>query len=164
MLKAALCGGYVNFGVFSLYGDDTLEKALKTFVELLSSIPHSNLLVRRGPPMSHPAHHVPRFTFRKMIFSNNRHNKRWTHWFKIWLFVNVSILFILVQEYPKLSQSYYALLEILAQDHMNFLSSLEPRVSIRKKHVFLWESKVCRVKTAINKWNQSKESFINLIV
>ncbi|XP_044172715.1 exportin-7-like [Acropora millepora] len=77
MLKAALCGGYVNFGVFSLYGDDTLEKALKTFVELLSSIPHSNLL-----------------------------------------------------EYPKLSQSYYALLEILAQDHMNFLSSLEPRVFI----------------------------------
>lgn len=45
MLKAALCGGYVNFGVFSLYGDDALEKALKTFVELLSSIPHSNLLV-----------------------------------------------------------------------------------------------------------------------
>jgi len=75
MLKAALCGGYVNFGVFSLYGDDALEKALKTFVELLSSIPHSNLL-----------------------------------------------------EYPKLSQSYYALLEILAQDHMNFLSSLEPQV------------------------------------
>ena len=47
MLKAALCGGYVNFGVFSLYGDDALEKALKTFVELLSSIPHNNLLVRR---------------------------------------------------------------------------------------------------------------------
>ncbi|KAL9983973.1 hypothetical protein ACROYT_G006223 [Oculina patagonica] len=75
MLKAALCGGYVNFGVFGLYGDDALEKALKTFVELLSSIPHSNLL-----------------------------------------------------EYPKLSQSYYGLLEILAQDHMNFLSSLEPQV------------------------------------
>ncbi|XP_027043179.1 exportin-7-like [Pocillopora damicornis] len=75
ILKAALCGGYVNFGVFGLYGDNALEKALKTFVELLSSIPHSNLL-----------------------------------------------------EYPKLSQSYYALLEILTQDHMNFLSSLEPRV------------------------------------
>ena len=45
MLKAALCGGYVNFGVFSLYGDDALEKALKTFVELLSSIPHNSLLV-----------------------------------------------------------------------------------------------------------------------
>ena len=45
MLKAALCGGYVNFGVFGLYGDNALEKALKTFVELLSSIPHSNLLV-----------------------------------------------------------------------------------------------------------------------
>ena len=100
----------------------------------------------------------------QILLSVNGHNKRWNHWFKRWLFVNVSILFILVQEYPKLSQSYYALLEILAQDHMNFLSSLEPRVSIRKKHVFLWESKVCRVKTAINKWNQSKESFINLIV
>ena len=36
---------------------------------------------------------------------------------------------LLFQEYPKLSQSYYALLEILAQDHMNFLSSLEPQVS-----------------------------------
>lgn len=45
MLKAALCGGYVNFGVFGLYGDNALEKALKTFVELLYSIPHSNLLV-----------------------------------------------------------------------------------------------------------------------
>lgn len=61
--------------MFGLYGDNALEKALKTFVELLSSIPHSNLL-----------------------------------------------------EYPKLSQSYYALLEILTQDHMNFLSSLEPQV------------------------------------
>lgn len=61
------------------------------------------------------------------------------------IFCQRIILFILVQEYPKLSQSYYALLEILAQDHMNFLSSLEPRVSIRKKHVFRWETKVCRV-------------------
>lgn len=41
-----MCGGYVNFGVFGLYGDNALEEALKTFVELLSSIPHSNLLVR----------------------------------------------------------------------------------------------------------------------
>ena len=38
-------------------------------------------------------------------------------------------VFVRLQEYPKLSQSYYALLEILAQDHMNFLSSLEPQVS-----------------------------------
>ena len=36
---------------------------------------------------------------------------------------------VLLQEYPKLSQAYYALLEILAQDHMNFLSSLEAQVS-----------------------------------
>jgi exportin-7 len=31
-------------------------------------------------------------------------------------------------EYPKLSQSYYALLECLAQDHMPFISSLQPSV------------------------------------
>lgn len=33
-----------------------------------------------------------------------------------------------LQVYPKLSQTYYVLLECLAQDHMNFLSTLEPNV------------------------------------
>ena len=33
-----------------------------------------------------------------------------------------------LQDYPKLSQSYYVLLECLCQDHMAFLSSLEPQV------------------------------------
>ncbi|XP_065226842.1 exportin-7 isoform X3 [Planococcus citri] len=75
MLKAALCGNYVNFGVFRLYGDDTLENALKTFIKLLLCIPRNGLL-----------------------------------------------------DYPKLSQTYYVLLECLAQDHMNFLSTLEPQV------------------------------------
>jgi len=37
----------------------------------------------------------------------------------------------LLQEFPKLSQSYYALLECVAQDHMSFISNLEP-------HVFLY--------------------------
>lgn len=45
MLKAALCGNYVNFGVFRLYGDDTLENALKTFIKLLLCIPRNGLLV-----------------------------------------------------------------------------------------------------------------------
>lgn len=45
MLKAALCGNYVNFGVFKLYGDDTLENALNIFVKLLLSIPLSDLIV-----------------------------------------------------------------------------------------------------------------------
>ncbi|XP_024219756.1 exportin-7 isoform X1 [Halyomorpha halys] len=75
MLKAALCGSYVNFGVFRLYGDEALDNALKTFVKLLLSIPQSDLL-----------------------------------------------------DYPKLSQTYYVLLECLAQDHMSFLSTLEPNV------------------------------------
>ncbi|EFN61343.1 Exportin-7 [Camponotus floridanus] len=75
MLKAALCGSYVNFGVFRLYGDEALDNALNTFVKLLLSIPQSDLL-----------------------------------------------------HYPKLSATYYLLLECLAQDHMVFLSTLEPRV------------------------------------
>merc|ERR1712241_1176765 len=75
MLKAALCGSYVNFGVFRLYGDEALDNALNTFVKLLLSIPQTDLL-----------------------------------------------------DYPKLSQTYYVLLECLAQDHMAFLATLEPQV------------------------------------
>ncbi|KAK9872641.1 hypothetical protein WA026_018776 [Henosepilachna vigintioctopunctata] len=78
MLKAALCGNYVNFGVFRLYRDEALDNALNMFVKLLLSIPQPDLL-----------------------------------------------------DYPKLSQTYYVMLECLAQDHMNFLATLEP-------HVFLY--------------------------
>lgn len=45
VLKAALSGSYVNFGVFRLYGDEALDNALQTFVKLLLSVPHSDLLV-----------------------------------------------------------------------------------------------------------------------
>ena len=43
--QAALCGGYVNFGVFRLYGDSALDDALSTFIKMLMSIPQSDLLV-----------------------------------------------------------------------------------------------------------------------
>ena len=46
MIKSVLCGNYVNFGGFRLYGDETLDSALRTFVKLLLSVPHSDLLVR----------------------------------------------------------------------------------------------------------------------
>ncbi|XP_067928160.1 exportin-7-like isoform X2 [Watersipora subatra] len=75
MLKAALCGNYVNFGVIRLYGDRALDDALDIFVKTLMSIPQTEILL-----------------------------------------------------YPKLSQSYYALLECLASDHMAFISNLEPQV------------------------------------
>lgn len=45
MLKAALCGNYVNFGVFRLYGDDALDNVLNCFVKLLLSIPLTDLMV-----------------------------------------------------------------------------------------------------------------------
>lgn len=34
---------------------------------------------------------------------------------------------LVLQEYPKLSTSYYLLLDCLAQDHITFIASLEPR-------------------------------------
>ena len=64
MLKSALCGSYVNFGVFRLYGDDALDNALNTFVKLLLSIPQSDLLVSSALCMipfgsvSHPPHSI----------------------------------------------------------------------------------------------------------
>lgn len=45
ILKAALCGSYVNFGVFKLYGDDTLENVLNIIAKLILSIQQSDLLV-----------------------------------------------------------------------------------------------------------------------
>lgn len=40
----------------------------------------------------------------------------------------LTLTLLLLQDYPKLSQSYYSLLEVLTQDHMNFIASLEPHV------------------------------------
>ena len=48
MLKAALSGSYVNFGVFRLYGDSALDEALQMFIKLLLSIPLTDLLVSPG--------------------------------------------------------------------------------------------------------------------
>jgi hypothetical protein len=45
LLKNALCGNYVNFGVFRLYGDTALHNALSTFIKLLFSVPRNDLLV-----------------------------------------------------------------------------------------------------------------------
>jgi len=45
ILRAALCGGYVNFGVFNLYGDTCLEDALSIFVKMVLAVPQSEILV-----------------------------------------------------------------------------------------------------------------------
>eukprot|EP00053_Salpingoeca_punica_P016645 m.158193 g.158193 ORF g.158193 m.158193 type:complete len:1075 (+) comp17011_c0_seq2:97-3321(+) len=44
ILKSALTGEYVNFGVFQLYGDNALDSSLNAFVELFASIPLEDLL------------------------------------------------------------------------------------------------------------------------
>nr|XP_055181072.1 ran-binding protein 17 isoform X1 [Nyctereutes procyonoides] len=74
-LKSALCGNYVSFGVFKLYGDNHFDNVLQAFVKMLLSVSHSDLL-----------------------------------------------------QYRKLSQSYYPLLECLTQDHMSFITNLDPPV------------------------------------
>ena len=61
------------------------------------------------------------------------------------------------QVYPKLSQTYYVLLECLAQDHMNFLSTLEP-------HVFLYIlSSISEGLSAIGKCSDSGFSRVSAI-
>lgn len=44
-LKSALCGNYVSFGVFKLYGDNHFDSVLQAFVKMLLSVSHSDLLV-----------------------------------------------------------------------------------------------------------------------
>eukprot|EP00040_Diaphanoeca_grandis_P028479 m.165065 g.165065 ORF g.165065 m.165065 type:complete len:1101 (-) comp31368_c0_seq1:40-3342(-) len=44
MLRYALLGDYVNFGVFKLYGDDALDVAFNIFFKLLVSVPLEDLL------------------------------------------------------------------------------------------------------------------------
>ena len=46
ILKNALGGNYVNFGVFKLYGDDTLDNVLNIAAKMIMSIQQNDLLVR----------------------------------------------------------------------------------------------------------------------
>lgn len=45
ILKNALGGNYVNFGVFKLYGDDTLDNVLNIAAKMITSIQQNDLLV-----------------------------------------------------------------------------------------------------------------------
>lgn len=45
ILKLALSGSYVNFGVFELYGDNALNDALNIAIKLILSISISDILV-----------------------------------------------------------------------------------------------------------------------
>jgi exportin-7 len=45
ILQRALCGNYVNFGVFALYGDMALSNALGIALKLALSFPLEDMLV-----------------------------------------------------------------------------------------------------------------------
>lgn len=115
MLKAAMCGNYVNFGVFKLYGDDSLENVLNMAANMIISIPQADLIVI----------------------------------YKLTRFVNWLTLYIWFQEYPKLSKSYFMLLECLAMDHITFLASLDSVIL-----VYILES-LCEGLTAMGKCESS---------
>lgn len=59
-LKSALCGNYVSFGVFKLYGDDHFDKVLQAFVKTLLSVSHSDLLVSTRASWETVGHVGPR--------------------------------------------------------------------------------------------------------
>ncbi|XP_054980732.1 ran-binding protein 17 [Sorex araneus] len=46
-LESALCGNYVSFGVFQLYGDDHFDNVLQAFVKMLLTVSHGDLLQYR---------------------------------------------------------------------------------------------------------------------
>lgn len=75
MLKAALSGGYVNFGVMRLYGDEALDNAIGVFVKMLESIEQRDIM-----------------------------------------------------DYPKLSTSYYTLIEVIVEHHIDHVCNLDPQV------------------------------------
>lgn len=45
ILQRTLCGNYVNFGVFALYGDMALSNALGIALKLALSLPLEEMLV-----------------------------------------------------------------------------------------------------------------------
>ncbi|CAL8089365.1 unnamed protein product [Calicophoron daubneyi] len=70
-LKVCLSGNFINFGVFSLFREDSLEKAMEMSVQLMLCVDEAD-----------------------------------------------------VQEYPKVVQSFFSLLEYMVNDHMPFVASL----------------------------------------
>ena len=47
-----MCGNYVNFGVFELYGDRALADALDISLKMTLSVPLSDILAFRKVPVS----------------------------------------------------------------------------------------------------------------
>jgi len=64
VLTTALSGGYVNFGVFKLYGDKSLDNALEIVLKISLSIPLTDVL-------SYPKLAKAYYTFFEIIFRNH---------------------------------------------------------------------------------------------
>lgn len=69
ILKAALCGNYVNFGVCKLYGDETLDNVLDVTTKLILTIPQTDLMVNHPAPKS--VYSLPQTCKRLVIFEFN---------------------------------------------------------------------------------------------
>ncbi|KAI4300942.1 hypothetical protein L6164_034268 [Bauhinia variegata] len=64
ILSRALCGNYVNFGVFELYGDRALVDALDIIVKMILSLPLADILAFRKLAAAY-------FAFLEILFNNH---------------------------------------------------------------------------------------------
>ncbi|TVU12964.1 hypothetical protein EJB05_46631 [Eragrostis curvula] len=106
VLSRALCGNYVNFGVFELYGDRALADALDISLKMTLSIPLSDILA-----------------FRK-IFDCFALSK----WSPMYLSLPVSRCKCKLGSYfgySKLSKAYFGYMEVLFNNHIRFVLNLD---------------------------------------
>lgn len=97
MLKAALSGNYVNFGVCKLYGDETLDNVLDVTTKLILTIPQTDLLVRfydfclenRCPNSA---------DFTNFRYTRNCHNHTFCYW-SVWHKITWHSYQHLIQQY-----------------------------------------------------------------
>ena len=45
LLHFSVCGTYVNFGVFRLYGDQIMDRCLQTIFDLIAHVPIATMMV-----------------------------------------------------------------------------------------------------------------------
>jgi hypothetical protein len=59
MFSRCLDGGYVNFGVFALYGDPALNNGFETALKLMLSLPQDDVMVRDAYALLYTVSHPP---------------------------------------------------------------------------------------------------------
>ncbi|KAA0191073.1 XPO7, partial [Fasciolopsis buskii] len=134
-LKMYISGNFINFGVFSLFRDDSLEKCMQMGVQLMLSIDESDLQVSETGCLFVVYDHMATYDFlpHMHVWTNPFFNGRrptYVHFIFRRLSPTKSIrlcstlLLFNAQEYPKVALAYFELLEYMVNDHLTFVASL----------------------------------------